>query len=127
MKAKKKAIVYSKACTIRAAFREETDLNHMSLVAMTNLLGQRLKPLYLITNKIAIRDPNFRMISSNLALYETTKGYQNSHSVELCVREILAPNCEHLQNAMHDPALPVFLIIGNCPSHNKRELLALYT
>jgi hypothetical protein len=67
------------------------------------------------------------MVSSNLALYETTKGYQNSHSMEFYVREIMAPYCEHLRNAMHDPALPVFLIMNNCPPHNKRELLALYT
>jgi hypothetical protein len=67
------------------------------------------------------------MMSSHLALYETTKWYQNSHFMEFYVREILAPYCEHLRNAMHDPALPVFLIMDNCPSHNERELLALYT
>jgi hypothetical protein len=53
MKAKKNVIVCSKA-----DFGEETDLNHVSLVATVNLLGQRLKPLYLITNTIAIKDPD---------------------------------------------------------------------
>jgi hypothetical protein len=127
MKAKKKAIVYSKACTIKAVFREETDLNHMSLGAIINLLGQPLKPLYLFANNIVIKDADFRMMSSNLVLYEATKGYQNSHSMEFYVREILAPSCDHVGNAMHDPALPVFLIMNNCPMHNKRELLILLT
>jgi hypothetical protein len=67
------------------------------------------------------------MMSSHLTPDETTKWYQNSHSMEFYVREILAPYCEHLRNAMHDPVLPVFLIMGNCPSHNKRQLRALYT
>jgi hypothetical protein len=67
------------------------------------------------------------MMSSHLALYETTKWYQNSHSMEFYVRDILAPYCEYLRNAMHNPVLPVFLIMDNCPSHNKRELLTLYT
>jgi hypothetical protein len=58
MKAKKKAIVYSKACTTKAAFRDEIDFNHVSLVATINLLWQRLKTLYLITNTIAIKDPD---------------------------------------------------------------------
>jgi hypothetical protein len=58
MTAKKKAIVYSKACTTKAVFREETDLNQVRLVATINLLGQRLKPLYLITNKMTIKDPD---------------------------------------------------------------------
>jgi hypothetical protein len=40
MKAKKKPIVYSKECTTTVVFREETDLNHVSLVVTTNLLGQ---------------------------------------------------------------------------------------
>jgi hypothetical protein len=53
MKAKKNAIVCSKA-----DFGEEFDLNHVNLVATVNLLGQRLKPLYLITNTIAIKDPD---------------------------------------------------------------------
>jgi hypothetical protein len=30
MKAKKKVMIYSKAYTIKAAFNEETDLNHVS-------------------------------------------------------------------------------------------------
>jgi hypothetical protein len=58
MKVEKKAIVCSKACATKAAFREETDLNHVSLVATMNLLDQRLKPLYLIMNTIAIKDPD---------------------------------------------------------------------
>jgi hypothetical protein len=58
MKAKKKPVVYSKACTTKAAFKEETDLNRVSLVATIDLLGQQLKPLYLIMNKIVIEDPD---------------------------------------------------------------------
>jgi hypothetical protein len=58
MKAKKKTIVCSKVCTTKTAFREEIDLNHVSLRATINLLGQRLKTLYLITNTIAIKDPD---------------------------------------------------------------------
>jgi hypothetical protein len=58
MKAKKKAIICSKACIAKAAFREEIDLNHMSLVATINLLGQRLKTLDLMTNMITIKDPD---------------------------------------------------------------------
>jgi hypothetical protein len=56
MKAKKKAIVCSKACTTKAAFWEEIYLNHVSLVTTINLLGRRLKTLYLMTNTIAIKD-----------------------------------------------------------------------
>jgi hypothetical protein len=66
-------------------------------------------------------------MSNHLALYETTKWYQNSHSMGFYVREILAPYYAHLRNAMHDPTLPVFLIMESCPSHNKREVLAPYT
>jgi hypothetical protein len=58
MKTKKKVIVCSKACTTKAAFMEEIDLNHVSLVATINLLGQRLKTFYLITDTIAIKDPD---------------------------------------------------------------------
>jgi hypothetical protein len=36
MKAKKETIVYSKACTTKAACREESDLKHVSLVATIN-------------------------------------------------------------------------------------------
>jgi hypothetical protein len=66
-------------------------------------------------------------MSNNLALYETKKWHQNSHSIEFYVREILAPCCEHLRNTMHNAVLPVFLTMDNCLSHNKWELLALYT
>jgi hypothetical protein len=126
MKAKKRAIVYSKKCATKAAFREEKDLNHVTLVATINLLGQRLKPLYLITNKVTIRDPELHLMSSGLALYETTKGYQNRHSMQFYIQEVLAPYCENLRNIMRDPALPVFLIMDNCSCHNKPELLGLY-
>jgi hypothetical protein len=125
-KAKKKAIVYSKACTTKAVFREEIDLNHVSLVATISLLGQRLKTLDLIMNTIAIKDPDLRMMSSNLALIEARKRSQNGHFMKFYVREILAPYCEHLRNAMHDPALPVFLIMNNYSFHNERELPAPY-
>jgi hypothetical protein len=36
MKAQKKTIVYSKACTTKAACREESDLNHVRPVATIN-------------------------------------------------------------------------------------------
>jgi hypothetical protein len=86
-----------------------------------------VKSLSLITNNIAIKDPDLRMMSRNLGLFKMTKGCQNSHSMELYVRGIMAPYCEHLRNAMHYPELSVFLIMNNCPSHNKRGLLVLYT
>jgi hypothetical protein len=111
MKTKKKVIVYSKACTTNAAFKEEADRNHVSFVTSINLLGQRLKPHYVITDKIAIKDPDLRTISINLAFCETMKTHQNRHSMEFYVREILAPYCEHLRNAMNNPALPVFWIM----------------
>jgi hypothetical protein len=58
MKAKKKAIVCSKAHTTKADFREEIDLNYASLVALINLLRQKMETLYLMTNTIAIKDPD---------------------------------------------------------------------
>jgi hypothetical protein len=70
-----------------------------------------LKPLYSITNKIPIKDPNLRMMSINLALYETMKAYHNSLSMEFSVREVLAPYCKHLRNAMHDRGFSIFLIM----------------
>jgi hypothetical protein len=127
MKGKKKAVVYSKKCTTKAAFREEIDLNHVSLVATINLLGQRLTPLYLMTDKVAVKDLELQLMSNSLALYQTRRGYQNSHSMAFSVREILAPSCENLRNVTHDPTLPAFLIMDNCSSHNKQKLLDLYT
>jgi hypothetical protein len=118
---------YSKKCTTKAALREEIDLNHVSLLATINLLGQRLKPLYLITNKVAVKDSELELMSNSLALSQTRKGYQNSHSMAFDVREILATYCENLRDVMHDTTLPVFLIMDNCSSHNKQELLDLYT
>jgi hypothetical protein len=126
MKGKKRAVVYSKTCMTKAAVREEIDLNHVSVVATINLLGQRLKPLYLITNQGIIKDPDLQMMSSGLALDQTPKGYQNGLSMDFYVHEILAPDCESLRNSLHDPNLPVFLIMDNCSSHNRAELLALY-
>jgi hypothetical protein len=126
MKAKRRPIVYSKKCTTKAAFREEIDLNHVSLVVTINLLGQRLKPLYLITNKVTLKDPDLQLMSNSLALYRTPKGYQNSFSMPFYVRDILVPYCENLRTVMHDQALPIFLIMDNCSSHNRPELLALY-
>jgi hypothetical protein len=126
MKGKRRAIVYSKQCPTKAAFREETDLNHVTLVATINLVGQQLKPLYLITNKVAVKDPDLELMSRSLALYQTTKGYQNSHSMAFYVREVLVPYCENLRNATQDPTLIVFLIMDNCSCHNKPELMDLY-
>jgi hypothetical protein len=81
MKAKKKVIVYSMGCGTKAAHREETDLKHVSLVSTTDLLGQRLKMLYFIANKVAIKDPDSCLTSGNLTLYQTLKGYQNGDSM----------------------------------------------
>jgi hypothetical protein len=39
MKGKKKRIVYSMGCGTKAAYRKETDLKQMNLVATMNLLG----------------------------------------------------------------------------------------
>jgi hypothetical protein len=43
MKVKKNTIVDEKAWITTAACREESNLNHMSLVAAINLFGQRMK------------------------------------------------------------------------------------
>jgi hypothetical protein len=126
MKGKKKTVLYSKKCTTKAAFREERELNHVSLVATINLLGQRLKPLYLITNKVAVKDSELQLMSNSLALCQTRRGYQNSHSMAFSVREILARYCENLRNVTHDPKLPVFLTMDKCSSPNKQKLLDLY-
>jgi hypothetical protein len=75
MKGKRRKIVSCKKCTTKAVFREERNLNHVTLVATINLLGQRLKPLYLTTNKVAIKAPDLQLMSTRLALYETPKGY----------------------------------------------------
>jgi hypothetical protein len=78
-------------------------------------------------NKVPVKDADLQLMSSRLALYETSNGYQNSDSMAFYVREILAPYCEDLRNAMHDPTLPVFLIVDDYSPHNKPELLALCT
>jgi hypothetical protein len=125
MKAQKKSIVYSRACTIKAICREESDLNHVSLMATINLLVQGLKTLYLRMNKVAIKDSDVQLLASNLILYQMLKGYQNSASMDFDVRKILVSYCDNLRNARHDPTLPVFLIMDNCPYHNKQALLVL--
>jgi hypothetical protein len=76
MKVKKKTIVRSKVRPTEAACRKESDVNHVSLVATINQLGQRLKALYLRTNKAAIKDSDLQLLSSNLTLYQTPKGDQ---------------------------------------------------
>jgi hypothetical protein len=68
----------------KTAYREESRLNHMSRVATMNLMGQRLKALYLIANKVAIKGPDLPLLASNLGLYQTPKGLlcsQNSRSI----------------------------------------------
>jgi hypothetical protein len=69
------AIIYSVGSGTKAAYREETDHNHVRLVATINLSGQKLKPLYLMTKKAAIREPELRLLSGYLALYQTSKEY----------------------------------------------------
>jgi hypothetical protein len=125
MKGRKRAVVYSKTCTTKAAVREEIDLNHVCLVATINLLAQRLKPLSLITNQVTIKDPDRQMMSSGLAQYQKPKRYQDGLSTEFYVGEVLGPYCESLRNALHDPALPVFPSMDKCSSHNRAELLSL--
>jgi hypothetical protein len=125
-KAQKKTIVDSKVCITKAVCREESDLKHVSLVATMNLLGQRLKPRYFRMNNVALRAPDLQLLSGNLVLYQMPKRYQNSYSMDFYVCKILAPYCENFRNVMHDPTLPVFLIMDNCPSHNQLAPLTLY-
>jgi hypothetical protein len=80
-----------------------------------------------MTSKVAIKDPEFHLLASNLALYQTPKGYQNSSSMGFYVRKILVPYCENLRNVTHEPIPPLFLIMDNCLFHNKQALLALYS
>jgi hypothetical protein len=84
-----------------------------------------LKPLYLITNKVTLKDPDLQLMSNSLALDRTPKGYQNSFSMTFYVRDILVPYCPDLRNIMRDPTLPIFLIMDNYSSHNEPELLGL--
>jgi hypothetical protein len=91
-----------------------------------NLLGQLLKPFHLITNKLAIKDPDSPLMSGSLVLYWTPKFCHNSLSMASYVREILVPYCENLRHVMPDPMPPIFLIMDNRSSHTKPELLALY-
>jgi hypothetical protein len=122
----KKTIVYSKVCTTKPASREESDLNHMTLVATTNLLGQRFKLSYMITNKVAIKDPDLQLLSNHPALYQTPKEYEHRFFMGFSVHRIFPPYCENLPNVIHDPTLVMSLIMDNYPSHNNHALLALY-
>jgi hypothetical protein len=132
MKDKKRAVVHSKTCTTKAAVREEIDLNHVGLVATINLFGRRLKPLYLLMNKVTIKDLDLQMMSNAFALYQTPNRYQNGLSMEDSVHEVIAPYCESLRNILHDPRLLVFLIMDNCHSHNRGDshlstLISIFT
>jgi hypothetical protein len=91
-----------------------------------NLLGQPLRPVHLIANKLAIKDPDSPLMSDSLVLYWTPKCCQNSLSMASYVREIRVPYCQNLRNVMHDSMPPICLIMDNCSSHTKPELLALY-
>jgi hypothetical protein len=126
VKAKKNGILSLNKCTTKPAFRKEIDIRHVWLVPTNNLLRQRFKPLYLITNKAAIKDPELQMMSNSFALRQTKKGHQNARSMEFYVREILGPYCENLRNVTPDQTLLIFLMMDNCSSHNKQEFAALY-
>jgi hypothetical protein len=89
-------------------------------------LGQRLKSFWLLTNKLAIKDPDSQLMSGSRVLYSTPKYPRNSLSLTLCVRDILVPYYGNLPNVMHDPMPPISLTMDNCSSHSKPELLALY-
>jgi hypothetical protein len=69
-------------------------------VVTNNLFGERLTPLYLMTNKIAIDDPYLHLLLSPLALYATPNGSENRPFLNFCVRKVLAPYCEDLRNVM---------------------------
>jgi hypothetical protein len=91
-----------------------------------HLLGQRLKPFYLSTNKLSIKDSDSQLMSGSPVPYWTPKYPRNSLSLTLYVRDILVPDYENLRNVMDDPMPPISLTMDNCSSHSKPELLALY-
>jgi hypothetical protein len=85
-----------------------------------------LKLLYLIMNQVAIKDPDLQLLPGDLALYQTSKRYQDNDFMNFYIHEILAPYWENLRDVMHGPTRPVFLIMDNYLSHSKPQLLALY-
>jgi hypothetical protein len=91
-----------------------------------HLLGQRLKPFYLPTNKLAIKNSDSQLMSGSRVLYWTPNYPRNSLSLTLYVRDILVPYYGNLPNVMPDPMPPISLTMDNCSSHSKPELLALY-
>jgi hypothetical protein len=68
MEVKKKTIVYSIRCGSKAAYREETYLNHLSLLVTINLVGQRVTLLSLVRNKVAIKDLDLQLMPGNVGL-----------------------------------------------------------
>jgi hypothetical protein len=74
---------------IKAAFRDEIDINHVSLLAMINLLGQRFRR---------------RCFNKELGYCRsgTTKGHSNNPFMGISVRQILFFDSSQKDKNKHD-------------------------
>jgi hypothetical protein len=125
-KAKKKKVIYRYDCPVKPAFREESDPNHVSLVATITLAGETLKPMFLTTTVPNFTDPRMAELAPDIVCCRTAKGYQTHESMAIYLRDVLTPYCQRIRDQMKDQSLPIFLIMDNCGCHKKDTLSGAY-
>jgi hypothetical protein len=125
-KAKKKKVVYRYDCPVKPAFREQSDPNHVSLVATITLAGETLKPMFLTTAVPNFTDPRMAELASDIVCCRTAKGYQTHESMAIYLRDVLTPYCQRVRDEMNDQTLPIFLIMDKCGCHKKETLSGVY-
>jgi hypothetical protein len=125
-KAKKRKVVYRIDCPVKPAFREESDPNHITLVATITFSGEALKPMFLTTCEPNFADPNMAELASDIVVYKTAKAYQTHESMTVYLRDIVGPYCQRVRDELHDQNLPIYLLMDNCGCHKKETLSPVY-
>jgi hypothetical protein len=118
-KARKREIVYRCDCPVKLAFREQTDPNHISLVATITFSGDLLKPMFLTSAVPDFTGPSTAELASDIMVCRTVKGYQIHESMFVYLRDALAPCSQGALDEMKDQTLPIFIILDNCECHKK--------
>jgi hypothetical protein len=125
-KTRKKKIIYRCDCPVKPVFREQTDPNHVSLVATIALSGDALKPMFLTTCVPNFTDPSIAELASDIIVCRTPKGYQTHESMSVYLRDVLAPYCQRVRDEAKDQTLPIFMIMDNCGCHKKDTVSDVY-